>query len=105
LADTLRVALATLWASGDISAASGAVARSIYRRALRTGWSAAVELADLAVDGEELMQHAGITRGPALGASLRHLLDVVLDEPTLNTRDALLAAARAWQASGAGEGR
>jgi tRNA nucleotidyltransferase (CCA-adding enzyme) len=47
---------------------------------------------DLAVTGRDL-QAIGLT-GPRLGEVLGLLLDRVLDDPALNTRDALLALAR-----------
>jgi tRNA nucleotidyltransferase (CCA-adding enzyme) len=50
-------------------------------------------IADLAVSGDDLIE-AGFNPGPALGAALATLLDAVLDEPELNTRDALLARAK-----------
>lgn len=53
-------------------------------------WRDPIELADLAVDGEDL-RHAGVPGGPAMGKVLRGLLTWVLDDPTRNTRDALLA--------------
>ncbi len=49
-------------------------------------------LADLAVTGDDLIE-LGFTAGPALGAALQALLDAVLDDPELNTRDKLLALA------------
>jgi tRNA nucleotidyltransferase (CCA-adding enzyme) len=49
-------------------------------------------LADLAVDGSDLLE-LGFTPGPALGRVLGELLDSVVDEPSLNTRDELLARA------------
>jgi tRNA nucleotidyltransferase (CCA-adding enzyme) len=49
---------------------------------------------DLAVGGKELMAEGGVPRGPAVGSTLRALLERVLDEPALNTKDALLALAR-----------
>jgi tRNA nucleotidyltransferase (CCA-adding enzyme) len=52
-----------------------------------------VELADVAVDGEDL-QREGIARGPLLGKILRALLAWVVEEPTRNQRDSLLAKAR-----------
>lgn len=54
---------------------------------------APLRLADLAVTGEDLMT-AGIPAGPGLGATLRRLLEAVLDDPSRNTREALLALAR-----------
>ena len=50
-------------------------------------------IADLAVTGDDLIE-LGFTAGPALGAALQALLDAVLDEPELNTRDELLARAK-----------
>ena len=74
------------------NAPSAARAKSVYRRALRIAYRDPIELADLAVDGEDL-QRDGIARGPALGKILRRLLDWVVEEPARNTRDQLLARA------------
>ena len=104
LADTLRVAVATLRAGGELTETEVAAAHALYRRAMCIAFRSPVEVADLAVDGEELMREAGVPRGPGLGVTLKRLLDAVLDDPSRNTRDALLALAREWQAS-AGEGR
>ena len=51
-------------------------------------------LADLAVDGDDLLA-IGYTEGPALGAALARLLDVVVDEPGRERRGRLLERARA----------
>jgi tRNA nucleotidyltransferase/poly(A) polymerase len=51
-------------------------------------------LADLAVDGNDLIR-AGFAPGPELGRALRDLLHDVVEDPRLNTRDALLERARA----------
>jgi tRNA nucleotidyltransferase (CCA-adding enzyme) len=51
-------------------------------------------LADLAVTGDDLIE-LGFVAGPALGDALRSLLAAVVDEPALNTRDELLARAKA----------
>jgi tRNA nucleotidyltransferase (CCA-adding enzyme) len=50
-------------------------------------------LADLAVNGRDLLE-LGYREGPALGTALARLLDDVLDDPALNSREALLARAR-----------
>ena len=50
-------------------------------------------LADLAVDGSDLIE-LGYHEGPALGNALESLLDAVVDDPTLNTREQLLERAR-----------
>ena len=53
----------------------------------------ALSLRELAVSGEDL-KAAGIAAGKGMGDVLRRLLDEVLDEPRLSTRDGLLRRAR-----------
>jgi hypothetical protein len=53
----------------------------------------AVRREQLAIGGHDLIA-AGMPPGPALGAVLDRLLELVLDEPALNTRDTLLQRAR-----------
>ena len=94
LAAFLRVAEAR-WAAHraeGTAAPTLAASKSVYRRALRTAYRDPIELADLAVDGEDL-QREGIARGPALGKILRLLLEWVVEEPARNMRDQLLARA------------
>ena len=50
-------------------------------------------LASLALDGRALMDELGL-RGRAVGEALHALLDAVLDDPSCNDRDTLLALAR-----------
>jgi tRNA nucleotidyltransferase (CCA-adding enzyme) len=50
-------------------------------------------LRDLAVDGNDLID-LGIQPGPRLGRILNELLDAVVDDPVLNTREELLARAK-----------
>ncbi|MEP7381465.1 MAG: hypothetical protein ABI910_07240 [Gemmatimonadota bacterium] len=114
VADTLRVALATLAAEDERSAPAtvrvtvgsaspmAARARALYRRALHIAYRDAVEIADLAVDGEDLMREGGVARGPALGIMLRRLRDAVVDDPSRNGRDTLLALARGWSSPDGG---
>ena len=95
LAAFLRVAEAR-WAARrerGLAAPTSARAHSVYRRALRIAYRDPIELADLAVDGEDL-QREGIARGPALGKILRLLLEWVVAEPARNTRDQLIDRAR-----------
>jgi tRNA nucleotidyltransferase (CCA-adding enzyme) len=47
----------------------------------------------LAVGGTDLLA-AGVPAGPALGGVLGRLLERVLEDPSLNTREQLLALAR-----------
>jgi len=51
-------------------------------------------VSDLAVDGADLIS-LGFEEGPALGRALEELLEAVVDDPGLNTRDELLARAAA----------
>lgn len=49
---------------------------------------------DLAVDGRDLMEEAGIPAGPTLGQVLDLLLEAVLDDPVMNERARLIRLAR-----------
>ena len=67
---------------------------AIYRRVRRILREAhALRREDLAIGGRELLE-LGFERGPALGAALERLLQRVVDDPSLNTRERLLALAR-----------
>jgi putative nucleotidyltransferase with HDIG domain len=55
---------------------------------------AALSLRDLAVNGRDLQDEAGIPPGPELGTVLDFLLETVLEDPKLNIRDRLLDIAR-----------
>ncbi|MBM3908669.1 MAG: CCA tRNA nucleotidyltransferase [Gemmatimonadetes bacterium] len=65
----------------------------VYRRLVRIAYRDPIEIGDLAVDGEDLVA-AGVPKGPELGATLKRLLDVVIEDPARNVREALLEAAR-----------
>ena len=54
----------------------------------------ALSVRDLAIGGHELMSELGLAPGPIIGRVLHALLDEVLDDPTRNTREHLLARAR-----------
>lgn len=66
----------------------------LYRRAVRIAWRDPLTIGDLAVDGDDL-RAAGVAPGRAIGETLQRLLDVVLDDPARNEREALLAVVRA----------
>ena len=64
--------------------------------------SRALNVADLAVDGHDVMRELGIPAGPAVRAALESLLQEVLERPEHNTREELLerlVQMRAKQAS------
>ena len=64
-----------------------------FRETLEEALSSPHRLADLAVNGDDLIE-AGFKPGPELGRVLRELLHEVVDDPARNTRDALLERAR-----------
>lgn len=51
-------------------------------------------VSDLAISGKDLMAELNMRPGPAIGRILAMLLDHVLEDPTRNTREALLARAQ-----------
>jgi putative nucleotidyltransferase with HDIG domain len=53
-----------------------------------------VKIADLAVDGRDVIHECGISSGPAVGKTLAELLEKVLDDPELNNRETLLGLLR-----------
>ena len=53
----------------------------------------ALKITDLAIGGEEVMAVTGIAPGKRVGQILTALLDRVLDDPDLNTREALMRLA------------
>jgi tRNA nucleotidyltransferase (CCA-adding enzyme) len=52
---------------------------------------AALTVKDLAIDGRDVMQSLGVPPGKVIGVVLEALLERVLDDPTLNTREGLTA--------------
>ncbi|MBO7047669.1 MAG: HDIG domain-containing protein [Spirochaetia bacterium] len=50
----------------------------------------ALKLGDLAVNGQMLLKEAGIPKGPAMGLVLNYLLEAVMDDPAMNTKEQLL---------------
>lgn len=66
--------------------------RARVTRELDSG--AALDLRSLALDGTDLMNEFGWQPGPIVGTTLQRLLDRVIRDPSLNTRDRLLSVAR-----------
>ena len=87
-ADFIRVAAARWCAEERIVAVTGP-----YRRGTKIAFRDPLSIGDLAIDGSDLIE-LGIPAGPAIGATLRRLLDVVVDDPSKNQRDTLLSLAR-----------
>lgn len=87
----LRVALArwTALRAAGRATPDGAAVRSLHRAMRRSLFRDAIELADLQVTGDDL-RHAGIPAGPIYAKILHALLEWVLEDPSRNTREALL---------------
>jgi poly(A) polymerase/tRNA nucleotidyltransferase (CCA-adding enzyme) len=51
----------------------------------------ALKIADLAIDGEDVKRALGMEEGPAVGRVLKEIFERVLDDPSLNKRERLLA--------------
>jgi tRNA nucleotidyltransferase (CCA-adding enzyme) len=94
-AGTLMRLAAARWAAkreAGAETASPERVRSAYRALLRAAYHDPIEVADLAIDGEALME-AGFAPGPALGMILRALLERVVDDPGMNTPERLMELA------------
>jgi len=94
LAPLLRLADAFWWAArdaGDPAPYKQTVAAA-YKRAIHIAYKDAIEIADLEIDGTDLEQ-LGI-RGPAVGTTLRKLLEAVIHDPSTNNRSELIKLAR-----------
>jgi tRNA nucleotidyltransferase (CCA-adding enzyme) len=61
-------------------------------RALEEG--AAISAKELVIDGNDLIRELQLKPGPILGIILRHLVELVTDDPSANERERLLAEAR-----------
>jgi hypothetical protein len=55
----------------------------------------ALDLSDLAINGDDLIAELGLATGPAIGLILDELLDRVIADPDLNDRPTLLVLAQA----------
>lgn len=87
----LRIADATsepvsMWAPEEIVALQARISKVLAE-------DNALKIADLAIDGSDLMTNFALPPGPAIGKTLAHLLELVLENPNLNGKDELLAAA------------
>jgi tRNA nucleotidyltransferase (CCA-adding enzyme) len=94
LAPLLRLADANWWAgrqAGEPAPYKQTIA-SVYKRAIKIAYRDAIALSDLAIDGTDL-EKLGI-RGPAVGATLKALLEAVIADPRKNTHAQLLEMAK-----------
>jgi tRNA nucleotidyltransferase (CCA-adding enzyme) len=89
--DFMRIANARWSAEGKTRTVPGVVAA--YRRGNAIAYRDPLSVGDLAIDGSDLME-MGIPAGPAIGTTLRRLLELVVEDPARNTREFLLERAR-----------
>jgi tRNA nucleotidyltransferase (CCA-adding enzyme) len=97
LASVLRLARARWCAErlAGIEAPDPSRAASVYRRAIRIAYNDPIEISDLAVNGRDL-EKTGMT-GPEVGRTLRSLLELVINDPSFNIHERLLAEASAMK--------
>jgi tRNA nucleotidyltransferase (CCA-adding enzyme) len=89
--ELLELARADALAKGrEVGQELAALERLAQRVALAQEQGAPLGTRDLAIDGRDVIERLGITPGPMVGKILAELLQRVLDEPSLNQRDALL---------------
>jgi tRNA nucleotidyltransferase (CCA-adding enzyme) len=81
-------------------AREAALARLEQRAAAELERKPPLSLGELALDGKSLMAELRLSPGPHLGKLLGALLEQVLDQPELNTRERLLERARALSGLG-----
>jgi len=100
LAPLLRLADAFWWAArqaGEPAPYKQTIA-SVYKRAMKIAYKDALTVADLAIDGTDL-EKLGI-KGPAVGNTLRQLLDAVIADPRMNNFETLFEMAKRLNGSG-----
>jgi tRNA nucleotidyltransferase (CCA-adding enzyme) len=85
-------------ASGAVEPASGGLAE-LRQRVDAAIAGGGLEHGQMAIDGRDLMSELGLAPGPLIGELLGRLLEAVLDDPSLNRRDRLLALAGGWAAA------
>jgi tRNA nucleotidyltransferase (CCA-adding enzyme) len=87
---------ADLRGKGRIPAPEDVARLARFRKTVEGELRSPYRLRDLAVNGNDLIA-LGIQPGPAIGKTLRELLDDVIRDPAHNTREHLLARARELQ--------
>ncbi|AEF85082.1 tRNA adenylyltransferase/tRNA cytidylyltransferase [Treponema primitia ZAS-2] len=92
LKDIYALRQADAFATAGIEGEPGFLAPLVSRVDAILAESRALSLKDLAVSGADLIS-AGVPKGPRLGIILKELLETVLDDPELNTREKLLEIA------------
>ena len=81
-------------ASRDDEAVEEEIARAIRRTSAVIAQDAVFKREDLAIGGREVMEATGLGPGPEIGSILDALLEAVLDDPSLNTKEDLVDMVR-----------
>jgi len=79
----------------DVGAELGAIEELRARVTAQVAAGAALSTRDLAINGRDLMSSLALAPSRLIGETLERLLELVTDDPSLNEREKLLAAARA----------
>jgi len=90
MTDLLDLAYADRSSKGASSARLKEIESLRHRVYLQMEAEPVLQIADLAVDGHDLIQELGVAPGPVVGKILRELHRAVLDEPSLNDRRILM---------------
>ena len=67
--------------------------------AMLTAGPVVVSPRGLAINGRDLMSELGMSVGPMIGQTLKYLVEHVVDDPSLNTREQLIKIARMYMES------
>ncbi|MDR2535970.1 MAG: HD domain-containing protein [Treponema sp.] len=92
LSDLYRLRRADAYATSGIPLPRDFLAPLISRIDGVLSYSRAFSIKDLRIDGKDLME-IGVKPGPYMGIILKELLETVVDDPELNTKDKLLEIA------------
>jgi hypothetical protein len=87
-----RIELRILGSAADLQTAA-ALDELGQRIAAERAQNPPLAVGDLAITGKQLMIELGLPPGPAVGETLRQLLEFVLDDPQRNDSKSLLAEA------------
>jgi tRNA nucleotidyltransferase (CCA-adding enzyme) len=86
--------LATRARFGEASPEAHAAGRLEGRVAELISEATPLTAKELALGGRELMQALGMAPGPQVGRLIEHLLEAVLNDPSLNSKERLIELAR-----------
>ena len=93
LSDLFALRAADDTASGIVDSATGGWGE-LRRRAEEAAANDPLEPRQLALGGDDLVAELGMSPGPPIGALLAELLEAVVEDPSLNSRERLLDLAR-----------